>query len=188
MLTVVVSDLHLGTLAGADAARSGEPRERLLAALAEADRVVMLGDTLELRERPLAEALEVTRPFFEALAEVTAGKRLTLVPGNHDHALAEPWLARLRLDGTPLGPEQEWEVTAADGAAGRLAALLPETARHARLPGADAAPRRLRHPRALPRRASDDAAPGGDRRARDGAPDRPQRPGSARRGRTTRRR
>ena len=135
MLTVVVSDLHLGTLAGADAARDGVPREQLLAALAEADRVVMLGDALELRERPLAEALEVTRPFFEALAEATAGKRLTLVPGNHDHALAEPWLARLRLDGTPLGPEQEWEVAAADGAAGRLAALLPETEVRLAYPG-----------------------------------------------------
>jgi predicted phosphodiesterase len=127
MLTVVVSDLHLGTLANADAARSGEPRERLLAALAAADRIVFLGDTLELRERPLAQALEVTRPFFEALAEVAAGKRLTLVPGNHDHALAEPWLARLRLDGTPLRAEHEWGVTTADGAAGRLAALLPRT-------------------------------------------------------------
>lgn len=135
MLTVVVSDLHLGTLAGADAAREGVPRERLLAALAQADRIVLLGDALELRERPLAAALEVVTPFFEALAEVTAGKRLTLVPGNHDHALAEPWLARLRLDGTPLGPEQEWPVTATDGAAGRLATLLGGTAVTLAYPG-----------------------------------------------------
>jgi hypothetical protein len=127
MLTAVISDLHLGTLAKADAARSGAPRERLFEALADADRVVLLGDVLELRERPLAEALEVVQPFFEALGEVTAGKHVTLVPGNHDHALADPWLARLRLDGDPLGPEHEWRVEPGDGAAGRIATLLPGT-------------------------------------------------------------
>jgi predicted phosphodiesterase len=127
MLTVIVSDLHLGTLAKADAARTGVPRERLLEAAAAADRVVLLGDTLELRERPLAQALEVVQPFFEALGEATAGKRLPLVPGNHDHGLAEPWLQRLRLEGGTLGPTQEWEVGGGDGAAGRLAALMPHT-------------------------------------------------------------
>ncbi len=135
MLTVVISDLHLGTLAEADAARGGVPRERLLAAVAEADRVVLLGDVLELRERPLAEALEVVRPFFEALGEATAGKRLTLVPGNHDHALAEPWLAQLRVEGGTLGAQQEWQVEPGDGAAGKLAAMLPDTAVTLAYPG-----------------------------------------------------
>ena len=54
--------------------------------------MVLLGDTLELRERPMAALLEPVRPLFEALGAVTAGKRVTLVPGNHDHQLAEPWL------------------------------------------------------------------------------------------------
>ena len=81
MLTVVVSDLHLGTLAEADAARSGVPRERLLAAVAEADQVVLLGDVLELRERPLAEALEVVRPFFEALGGATGRQAPDARPG-----------------------------------------------------------------------------------------------------------
>ena len=51
---------------------------------------------------------------------------MVLVPGNHDHALAEPWLGRLRLEGRPLGPENEWRVEAGDGLAGRLSELLPE--------------------------------------------------------------
>jgi hypothetical protein len=125
MLTAVISDLHLGTLAKADAARDGAPRERLFAALADVDRLVLLGDTLELRERPLAKALEVVSPFFTALGEVMRGKRVTLVPGNHDHALAEPWLARMRLDGETLRSEQEWQIQPGDGAAGRIAGLLP---------------------------------------------------------------
>jgi predicted phosphodiesterase len=126
MVTKVISDLHLGTLAGADVLRTAAARERLVEALVDADRIVLLGDTLELRERPVAKLLEATRPFFDALGRAAAGKRVTIVPGNHDHALAEPWLARLRLDDRPIGPEQEWPVGPDDGAAGRVAALMPD--------------------------------------------------------------
>ena len=60
----------------------------------DADRLVLLGDVIELRERPLAESLEVARPVFEELGRALAGRPVVLVPGNHDHAFAEPWLAR----------------------------------------------------------------------------------------------
>jgi predicted phosphodiesterase len=126
MVTAVVSDLHLGALGGADVARGHKARERLLEALGGADRIVLLGDTLELRERPLAEALEVVRPLFEGLGRVAAGRGVVIAAGNHDHGLADPWLARLRLDGRPLEPENEWPVGSGDGAAGRLAAWMPE--------------------------------------------------------------
>jgi predicted phosphodiesterase len=127
--TAVVSDLHLGSLNDADMLRRPEALERLSAALAPADRVVLLGDTLELRERPLAELLGVVRPVFELLAPALAGKPVTLVPGNHDHQLGEPWLARLRLAGRPLGSENEWRVTPGDGdgPAGVLASWLPRS-------------------------------------------------------------
>ena len=62
MRTVVVSDLHLGALGGADVAREGEERDALIAAISGADRLVLLGDVVELRERPLAASLEVARP------------------------------------------------------------------------------------------------------------------------------
>jgi predicted phosphodiesterase len=124
--TVVVSDLHLGSLTGSDLAARPAARRRLAESVAGADRVVLLGDLLELRERRLAEALALAQPLFDALAEAVAGRRVVLVPGNHDHALAEPWLGRLRLEGRPLGSENEWRVEAGDGLAGRLSALLPE--------------------------------------------------------------
>ena len=123
--TAVVSDLHIGGLAGADVARGGKPLEALVEAVAGADRLVVLGDAVELRERPLAEALEVARPAFEALGGALSGGSVVLVPGNHDHALAEPWLARLRLDGQELPAEGEWPVAPEDGAAGRIAAWMP---------------------------------------------------------------
>src|ERR687897_1665599 len=126
MRTVVVSDLHLGALGGADIAREGEEREALVDAVSAADRVVMLGDVVELRERPLAHSLEVARPVFEQLGRALAGRQVVLVPGNHDHALAEPWLERLRVDARGLPAETEWPVQPDEGAAGRLAAWMPE--------------------------------------------------------------
>src|SRR5918999_2969448 len=79
-----------------------------------------------MRERQLADLLEVTRPVFERLAEPASGKRVTLVAGNHDHGLAEPWLAREQLAGRPLAAENEWPVEPGewDGAAGRIASWL----------------------------------------------------------------
>ncbi|MEA2419795.1 MAG: hypothetical protein QOE60_2001 [Thermoleophilaceae bacterium] len=126
MRTAVISDLHLGALNDADMLRRPGALERLIAALEGADRVVLLGDTLELRERPLAALLELVRPLFERLAPALAGKRVTLVPGNHDHQLGQPWLARAQLGGRPLGSENEWPVTPGDGdgPAGVLAGWL----------------------------------------------------------------
>jgi hypothetical protein len=135
MRTAVVSDLHLGALGGADIARDPGVRERLVDALSGAERVVLLGDALELRERPLAQALEVAQPLVAALGTALAGRTLVFVPGNHDHALAEPWLARLRLDGEQLAPDGEWRVNPGDGAVGRLAAAMPEVELRLAYPG-----------------------------------------------------
>jgi hypothetical protein len=135
MRTAVVSDLHLGGLAGADVAREDPPRGALVEAVAGSDRLVVLGDLLELRERPLAQALEVARPLVEALGRAMAGRRVVLVPGNHDHALAEPWLARLRLDGEPLPAEAEWPVEPGDGAAGRISEWMPDVELTVAYPG-----------------------------------------------------
>ena len=126
MRTALISDLHLGAVSGADLARQPEATERLAEALRPADRIVLLGDLLEMRERPVAELLEVTRPFFDRLAQAVAGRRVVLVAGNHDQPLAEPWLARERLAGRPLGAENEWPVERdeRDGPAGWIASVL----------------------------------------------------------------
>ena len=126
MRTAVVSDLHLGGLADADVARTGRPLDALVEAVSDADRLVLLGDIVELRERPLAQALEVARPVLERLGGALSGRPVVIVPGNHDHALAEPWLAKLRLAGDPLSPEAEWPVEPGDGAAGRISEWMPD--------------------------------------------------------------
>jgi predicted phosphodiesterase len=127
--TAVLSDLHLGAVAGADVARRPLALERLARALEPAERIVLLGDSLEMRERPLADLLDVVRPLFERLGEAARGGRLTLVAGNHDHGVAGPWLGRARVADRPLGPENEWPVEPGerDGPAGRIAEWLPAT-------------------------------------------------------------
>lgn len=106
MRTAVISDLHLSLVSGGDVLRDAAVRELLLAEIGEADRVVLLGDVVELRERPLGEALTTAGPFFEALGAALAGREVILVPGNHDHRLAEPMLDELGLAGGALGLEQ----------------------------------------------------------------------------------
>lgn len=130
-----MSDLHLGLLDRTDVLSTPAIRERLLAALAGADHVVLLGDALEMRERRVADLLDLSRPFFEGLGDVTAGRRVTFVPGNHDHALAAPWLGGLRVDGRPLASEQDWEVGPGDGPLGRIAERMPSTEVRIAYPG-----------------------------------------------------
>jgi predicted phosphodiesterase len=99
VLTAIVSDLHLGTAYGSDIARHAEVRRRLLDAIAGAERIVILGDLLEMRERPAPVVLETAAPFLEALGDAAAGREVVIVPGNHDHELVAPGLDRARLDG-----------------------------------------------------------------------------------------
>src|SRR5215207_3374039 len=135
MRTAVVSDLHLGALGGDDVAREGSERDALIDAVSDADRLVLLGDVIELRERPLAESLEVARPVFEELGRALAGRPVVMVPGNHDHAFAEPWLAGLRLESQALATEAEWRVRPDDGAAGRIAGWMPDVELSLAYPG-----------------------------------------------------
>jgi 3',5'-cyclic AMP phosphodiesterase CpdA len=125
--TAIVSDLHLGTGTGADVARSLEARELLAGALAQADRVVVLGDLLELRERPIADVLEVAEATLRAIGEATAGKELVLVAGNHDYELVAPALERARrASRAPLPVEGVFDF-APDDLAGVVASLMPDT-------------------------------------------------------------
>jgi predicted phosphodiesterase len=108
MRTLILSDLHLGSLSGSDLLRRAELRAPLLEAVADVDRVVLLGDVLELRHGPLREAMAAARPFFEDLGRALAGRELLITAGNHDHALVEPWLAARgeEAEPPPLGVEQ----------------------------------------------------------------------------------
>jgi UDP-2,3-diacylglucosamine pyrophosphatase LpxH len=117
--TVVFSDLHLGAGSGGDLLRRDSFREILMDALAGADRVVLLGDVLELRDRPVGDVVRIATPFFADLAETAGEAQVVVVPGNHDHHLVEPWLEQRMLDGAaPLELEQR---AAPDGALAALA-------------------------------------------------------------------
>ena len=133
--TAIVSDLHLGTTSGADLARRPDVFERLASALLEADRVVVLGDLLELRERPAREVLELAGPCLDALGEATAGKQVLLVPGNHDHQLVSPALDGARLNGDGGLPAAASFDPASSELALRVAARMPKAAVELAYPG-----------------------------------------------------
>lgn len=109
MRTAIVSDLHLGSAFGEDLLRDASVRAAFLEEVSGADRLVLLGDALELRELPLARVLEGLRPFFEELGEAMGGRSVLLVPGNHDHRFAEPLLEGIGLRGERLGLEHRAE-------------------------------------------------------------------------------
>jgi hypothetical protein len=126
--TVVISDLHLGARSGADLLRLPAVADVLIERLSrpDVDRLVLLGDVLELREGPIGEALATAQPLCERIGEALAGKPVVIVPGNHDHALLTGWSgARGRdRDDAPLGPEQWIEPADASPAAAALAGWL----------------------------------------------------------------
>jgi len=70
-------------------------RKPLLEALDGVDRLVLLGDVLELRQGPLRDALSASREtLIEIGAALGPGAEVLIVPGNHDHHLASRWIDR----------------------------------------------------------------------------------------------
>jgi predicted phosphodiesterase len=108
--TAVISDLHLGLGSQADLLRRAAIREVLEAELDGVERLVLLGDVLELRDRPLPTAIAAATPVLESLGRALGDGELVVVPGNHDHHLIAPWLERRILAGEmTLGLEQRGE-------------------------------------------------------------------------------
>jgi calcineurin-like phosphoesterase family protein len=106
--TLVISDLHLGARTGVDLLRRAPVRARLLERLDGVDRLVLLGDTIELRHGPPREALAAAAPVLAELGAAMRGGAVLLVAGNHDHRLLASWLEG-RGDGgrpPPLGLEE----------------------------------------------------------------------------------
>jgi hypothetical protein len=102
MKTAIISDLHLGVSSGGDVLRDPEIRAVLLEELRDAERVVLLGDVVELRERPLGASLAHALPFFRDLGAAIGDVEVVLLPGNHDARFAEPLLDELSLAAAPL--------------------------------------------------------------------------------------
>ncbi len=95
MRTLVVSDLHLGTRLRHDVLLYPEPLERLLAQLDHVDRLVLLGDIVELLEGRPGPMMEVAAPVLRAIgARLGPEREVVVVPGNHDALLVHDWVAR----------------------------------------------------------------------------------------------
>ena len=67
MRTLLVSDLHMGSGSGSDLLRAPSLRAALLTPSTDVDRLVLLGDMLELRHGAPREALAAARGLFEDL-------------------------------------------------------------------------------------------------------------------------
>ena len=100
MTTLVVSDLHLGSRREEAIAERPEVRAALFAQLAAGDRLVLLGDFLELREAPQRDAPAIAADFLrEASRALGSGGEIVLLGGNHDHGLVAGWAeARLQTE------------------------------------------------------------------------------------------
>lgn len=113
MRTLVISDLHLGARLGRDVLRRPEALDALLGALADVDRLVLLGDVVELLGERRRTAPALAGPVLRAIgARMGPQREVVIVPGNHDAALVRPWMrahgvpaavdAAVPLDATPL--------------------------------------------------------------------------------------
>ena len=90
---------------------------------------MLLGDAIELRQGPVAEALSAAAPALGALGRALPdGGEVVVVPGNHDHHLLDAWLAR-RDGASPLGLENAVQWRAEDPLAVMVGALSPARVR-----------------------------------------------------------
>jgi hypothetical protein len=110
--TLVISDLHLGARLRRDVLRHREALDALLQAVDGIERLVLLGDVVELAEGRPRQAMEVAEPVLRALGRQLGREReVIVVPGNHDAAFVRPWVrangislsvdAPIPLDATP---------------------------------------------------------------------------------------
>ncbi len=147
----------------------------LLDALADIDRLVLLGDLAELMTRHPRRPLAAAEPVLRAIgARMGPDREVVLVPGNHDAPLIRAWA---RAQGRGLTVDGSVPVDATRALALVVSWLAPARVR-VHYPGRVALGRRVRHPRPLP--GSPPAAGVGVRRAALGGRCAPVRSGRAR--------
>jgi hypothetical protein len=82
-----------------------EPLRRLLGALDQIDRLVLLGDIVELMEGRAQQALGVAEPVLRELgARLGPQREVVIVPGNHDLPLVRRWVRSHRGELSPSTP------------------------------------------------------------------------------------
>jgi hypothetical protein len=87
--------------------RRERERGALIGALTDVDRLVLLGDVLELRHGPLRDVLAAAEPVLRELGSAVG--EVVVAAGNHDHGLLRGWFER--RDSAPLGLESavDWD-------------------------------------------------------------------------------
>ena len=147
MRTLVISDLHLGEPRRRDVLTRRAPLAALLEALADVERLVLLGDAAELSERNPECALAVAKPILRALGRrLGSAREVILVPGNHDRAFVAPWIQRM---GARLSVDSSVPLDATAELAAVSSWLAPALV-SARYPGRVAVRTSVGHPRPLP--------------------------------------
>jgi UDP-2,3-diacylglucosamine pyrophosphatase LpxH len=130
--TLVVSDLHLGSRLGHDVLRRREPLERLLAELQRVERLVLLGDIVELAEGRPRQAMEIAEPVLRAIGRALGPDReAVIVPGNHDAPFVRGWV---RATGRALAVDATVEADATPALA-RVAGWLSPARVRVHYPG-----------------------------------------------------
>jgi hypothetical protein len=107
-------------------------RARLIERLPGVERLVLLGDVIELRQGPARQALQAAGPVLADLARALDSEaELILVPGNHDHRLLAAWWARRTLhdSAVPLGLDATVDWLADDPLAAVADAVAPRRLR-----------------------------------------------------------
>ena len=138
MRTLVVSDLHLGSRTDADVLRTEDAQTALAEEIARVapTRLVLLGDTLELRHGPVADAVAAATPALHAIADaLPRGAEVVLVPGNHDHELLAVWHEHRALRHEERLGLSDCTGPGASEAVGRIAEILRPARLTVRYPG-----------------------------------------------------
>jgi UDP-2,3-diacylglucosamine pyrophosphatase LpxH len=125
--TLVISDLHLGNRARHDVLRRSAPRQALLDALDGVDRLVLLGDTLELMSRHPGRSMTSAEPILRAIGQrLGPDREVIFVPGNHDAPLVRAWVL---AQGARLAPGTSVDPGASPALRRVLSWLAPASAR-----------------------------------------------------------
>jgi predicted phosphodiesterase len=138
MRTLVISDLHLGLRSEQEVLTRPAALDVLLAHLDGVDRLVLLGDTLELRHGPTRDALATAEPVLRAIGDALGPERaVVVVPGNHDHAIAAGWLdwRGRRQEPDPLALDERLPAERASWIGKRLASFLAPASVEVAYPG-----------------------------------------------------
>jgi hypothetical protein len=130
MRTLVISDLHLGLRGRAEVLTRPAALDVLLQRLDGVDRLVLLGDILELRHGPTRDALATAEPVMRAIGDALGpGRDVVLVAGNHDHAIGAGWLdwRGRREEPAPLALDERIAADRGSWIGKRLAGFLAPT-------------------------------------------------------------